>query len=72
MNGSLICSVSTQWAKVNVPVDDGVVALVEARLGDRVHVQASVSDTGVTAGELPIREGAMGITLDALAELKEC
>ena len=42
------------------------------RLGDRVHVQASVSDTRVTVGELPIREGAMGITLDALAESKEC
>ena len=42
------------------------------RLGNRVHVQASVSDTGVAVGELTVREGDMGLTLDALAELKEC
>ncbi len=41
------------------------------RLGDRVSVQASVSDAGVVA-EITVREGAMAMTLNALAELKEC
>ena len=42
------------------------------RLGDRVSVQASASDAGVAVAELTVREGAMAMTLHALAELKEC
>ena len=42
------------------------------QLGDRVSVQAFFSGTGEVMAELTVREGAMGLTLDALAELGKC
>ena len=42
------------------------------RLGDRVSVRVFLADTGGALAEITVREGAMVMTLDALAELEKC